>query len=85
MSHTIEETTIETSGLDFAALTCGDGDDAALLLHGFPDSPYTFEPLLERLAAAGYTAVAPYMRGYGDTELHAAHARVGRVLATRDV
>ncbi|WP_247005674.1 alpha/beta fold hydrolase [Halorientalis litorea] len=68
MSHTIEETTIETSGLEFAALTCGDGDDAALLLHGFPDSPHTFEPLLERLADAGYTAVAPYMRGYGDTE-----------------
>jgi pimeloyl-ACP methyl ester carboxylesterase len=35
-----------------------------LCLHGFPDHPESFAPLLERLAAAGYRAVAPWMRGY---------------------
>jgi pimeloyl-ACP methyl ester carboxylesterase len=67
-SAVVEETQIETSGLDFAALRAGSGDRTALLLHGFPDDPTSFEPLLGRLAEAGYTAVAPYMRGYGETE-----------------
>ena len=63
----LERTTIETAGPEFAALTAGDGDRYALCFHGFPDDPRTFEPLLERLAEAGYTAVAPWMRGYGET------------------
>lgn len=64
----IEETRIETATLDFDAVRAGDGDRLALLLHGFPDDARTFVPLMERLADEGYTAVAPYMRGYGDTE-----------------
>lgn len=43
------------------------GDDAAplaLCLHGFPDTPRTWRLLLPDLAAAGYHAVAPWMRGY---------------------
>jgi pimeloyl-ACP methyl ester carboxylesterase len=35
-----------------------------LVLHGFPDHPPTFAPLIERLAAAGYDVAAPWMRGY---------------------
>lgn len=64
----IEETRIETTTLDFDAVRAGDGERLALLLHGFPDDARTFVPLMERLAEEGYTAVAPYMRGYGDTE-----------------
>lgn len=64
----VEETTITTDTLEFAALRAGDGDRHALLFHGFPDDPGTFVPLMERLAEAGYTAVAPYMRGYGATD-----------------
>ena len=64
----IEETRIETATLDFDAIRTGDGDRTALLLHGFPDDARTFVPLMERLADAGYTAVAPYMRGYGGTD-----------------
>ena len=68
MAHDVERTTIPTADLEFAALTCGNGDRTALVLHGFPDAPTTFEPVLRRLADAGYTAVAPYMRGYGETD-----------------
>jgi len=64
----IEETTIETGTLDFAALRAGSGDRYALLFHGFPDDPGSMRPLIERLADSGYTAVAPYMRGYGETD-----------------
>ncbi|MFP4187905.1 MAG: alpha/beta fold hydrolase [Halobacteriales archaeon] len=64
----MDETTVRTQTLDFDALRAGNGDRLALLLHGFPDDPRGFEPVMERLADAGYTAVAPYMRGYGGTE-----------------
>jgi pimeloyl-ACP methyl ester carboxylesterase len=40
-----------------------------LCLHGFPDSPHSFRPLLSDLAAAGFHAVAPFMRGYAPTSL----------------
>jgi epoxide hydrolase 4 len=36
-----------------------------LLLHGFPDSSLGFRELCESLAAAGYRAIAPDLRGYG--------------------
>jgi epoxide hydrolase 4 len=36
-----------------------------LLLHGFPDSSLGFRELCESLAAQGYRAIAPDLRGYG--------------------
>ncbi|MFB6347144.1 MAG: alpha/beta fold hydrolase, partial [bacterium] len=36
-------------------------------LHGFPDAATSMVPLLKRAAANGYSAVAPFMRGYGET------------------
>ena len=38
-----------------------------LLLHGFPESWYSWRHQLTALAAAGYHAVAPDQRGYGHT------------------
>jgi pimeloyl-ACP methyl ester carboxylesterase len=38
--------------------------DLVLCLHGFPDHPPSMRPLLEGIAAAGFRAVAPFMRGY---------------------
>jgi pimeloyl-ACP methyl ester carboxylesterase len=35
-----------------------------VLLHGFPDHPPTFTPMMAELAAAGLEVVAPWMRGY---------------------
>jgi pimeloyl-ACP methyl ester carboxylesterase len=39
-----------------------------LLCHGFPESWYSYRHQLEALAAAGYHAVAPDQRGYGQTD-----------------
>jgi pimeloyl-ACP methyl ester carboxylesterase len=39
-----------------------------LLCHGFPEGWYSWRDQLPALAAAGYHAVAPDMRGYGRTE-----------------
>ena len=62
-------TTIElqANGIDFTAYSMGQGP-LALCLHGFPDNAGTFRYLLPELAAAGYRAVAPFMRGYAPTK-----------------
>lgn len=66
----IVESTIEANGLQFGLLSMGEGP-LALCLHGFPDSAWTWQYLLPELAAAGYRAVAPFLRGYAPTSLDA--------------
>ncbi len=63
---TIDEHHIHANGLEFGYLTAGDGP-LALLLHGFPDSAWSWRYLLEDLASTGYRAVAPFLRGYAPT------------------
>lgn len=67
----IQQRSISANGLDFAYLTCGDEGPLALCLHGFPDTAWTWRHLLPELAAAGYRAVAPWLRGYAPTSLDA--------------
>ena len=43
-----------------------------LLLHGWPESWYSWRHQLPALAAAGFHAVAPDMRGFGKTDKPAA-------------
>jgi len=38
-----------------------------ILLHGFPDDAHAYDGIAPRLAAAGYRALVPYLRGYGPT------------------
>lgn len=61
---------ITANGIDVAYLEAGPADGPlALCLHGFPDHAPTWEPLMGELAAAGYHAIAPWMRGYSPTGL----------------
>ncbi len=56
---------INANGLSFGYLQAGpDNGPLVLCAHGFPDTAWSFVPVLEALAAAGYRAVAPFMRGY---------------------
>jgi len=64
----MEERRIRANGLTFRCLVQGQGPRTALLLHGFPDDAGSMRPLMTRLADAGFTAVAPYMRGYAGTD-----------------
>ena len=66
----ITEGRITAGDVDFAYLEQGEGP-LALCLHGFPDSAWTWRHLLPELAAAGYRAVAPFMRGYAPTSVPA--------------
>jgi pimeloyl-ACP methyl ester carboxylesterase len=65
-----QEGRVSANGVDFAYLSHGEGE-LVLCLHGFPDWPGTFQPLMHALAGAGYRAVAPYMRGYAPTAIPA--------------
>jgi pimeloyl-ACP methyl ester carboxylesterase len=63
----IETLSIEANGLNFVADCAGEGDAVALLLHGFPESRESWRQQLPALAALGWRAVAPDLRGYGDS------------------
>ena len=59
--------TVEANGLSFAVDEAGEGDSVALLLHGFPESRRCWRHQLPALAALGWRAVAPDLRGYGQS------------------
>lgn len=61
---------LQANGLDFAILEMGEGP-LVLCLHGFPDTAWSFVPVMRELAAAGYRVVAPFMRGYLPTAVPA--------------
>jgi len=63
----IIERTLSANGLSFELLECGEGDRLALCLHGFPSHPICWREQLPALAALGYRAWAPALRGYGKT------------------
>ncbi len=58
---------LETNGIRMHIAEQGAGP-VVLLCHGFPESWYSWRHQLEALAAAGFHAVAPDMRGFGQTD-----------------
>ncbi len=74
MSHA----TIDANGLRFAYLEWGAGP-LVLALHGFPDTPHTWDVIGPAIAAKGFRVVAPFLRGYAPSEASA------RDTTTRDL
>jgi len=58
---------IESNGIRMRLAELGSGP-LVVLLHGWPESWYSWRYQLPALAQAGYRAVAPDMRGFGRTE-----------------
>jgi pimeloyl-ACP methyl ester carboxylesterase len=54
------------NGIDLAVTEQGEGP-AVVLCHGFPELGYSWRHQLSALAAAGYRAIAPDLRGYGES------------------
>ena len=63
----ITHRTIDTNGIKMHIAEAGEGP-LVLMLHGFPELWYSWRHQLPALAAAGYHAVAPDVRGYGGTD-----------------
>jgi pimeloyl-ACP methyl ester carboxylesterase len=62
----ISHRTVDVHGLPMHVAEAGSGP-LVVLLHGFPESWYSWRHQLTALAAAGFHAVAPDQRGYGRT------------------
>jgi pimeloyl-ACP methyl ester carboxylesterase len=58
---------VETNGIRMHIAECGTGP-LVVMCHGFPESWYSWRHQLPALAEAGFHAVAPDMRGYGQTD-----------------
>ncbi|MDA0365966.1 MAG: alpha/beta hydrolase [Chloroflexi bacterium] len=58
---------VEANGIRMRIAEAGTGP-LVLLLHGFPESWYSWRHQLGALADAGYHVVAPAMRGYGESD-----------------
>jgi pimeloyl-ACP methyl ester carboxylesterase len=63
----ITERRIATNGIELNIAEAGEGP-LVLLLHGFPESWYSWRHQFKPLADAGYHVVAPDMRGYGKSD-----------------
>jgi pimeloyl-ACP methyl ester carboxylesterase len=75
---------VETNGIRMHIAEQGEGP-LVLLLHGFPESWYSWRHQLPALAAAGYHAVAPDLRGYGQTDSPAAVEQFSQLHLVGDV
>jgi pimeloyl-ACP methyl ester carboxylesterase len=64
---TFEHRIVETNGIRMHVAEAGTGA-LVVLCHGFPESWYSWRHQLTALAEAGFHAVAPDMRGYGQTD-----------------
>ena len=62
-----ETQTVHANGIVINVATAGSGP-AVLLLHGHPQTHVVWRHVAPRLVRAGFTVVAPDLRGYGDSE-----------------
>jgi pimeloyl-ACP methyl ester carboxylesterase len=63
----ITHRTIQTNGINMHIAEAGQGP-LVVMCHGFPESWYSWRHQLTALADAGFHAVAPDQRGYGQTD-----------------
>jgi pimeloyl-ACP methyl ester carboxylesterase len=63
----IKRRTIRANGINIHIAEAGSGP-LVLMLHGWPESWYSWRHQLPALADAGYHAVAPDVRGYGSSD-----------------
>jgi pimeloyl-ACP methyl ester carboxylesterase len=64
---------VRTGTLEIAYEESGaDSGTPALLLHGWPYAPRTYDAVVPRLAAGGCRVIVPYLRGFGETRFLAA-------------
>jgi len=59
----VEFSTISHAGQRYVVSLAGDGPDI-VLLHGFPDTPYSWSEAEAALVAAGWRVTVPWLRGY---------------------
>lgn len=85
----VSERRVSTNGieLNIAELSLSEQGEGplVLLLHGFPESWYSWRHQFAPLAGAGYHVVAPHMRGYGRSDRPEAIEAYNQVEVMRDI
>lgn len=66
-SEAINERRVATNGIELKIAEQGEGP-LVLLIHGFPESWYSWRHQFDAIASAGFKCVAPDMRGYGESD-----------------
>ena len=66
-TNAVTQHSVKANGINLHIAEQGEGP-LVLLCHGFPESWYSWRHQFAALAAAGYRAVAPDMRGYGRSD-----------------
>ncbi|KAK7397163.1 hypothetical protein VNO78_18330 [Psophocarpus tetragonolobus] len=85
----IKHRRVKVNGIKMHVAEKGKGP-VVLFLHGFPDLWYTWRHQIMGLSSMGYHAVAPDLRGYGDSEVPATRGNytvfnvVGDIIALLD-
>ncbi|KAK4386342.1 Bifunctional epoxide hydrolase 2 [Sesamum angolense] len=72
---------LKVNGINMHVAEIGKGPDCVLFLHGFPELWYSWRHQMLHLSAHGYRAIAPDLRGYGDTDVPPSAARPDRIKA----
>ncbi len=80
----ISERRIATNGIELNIAEAGEGP-LVLMLHGFPESWYSWRHQFEPIAKAGFHAVAPDMRGYGKSDKPQDISAYNQVEVTNDI
>ncbi len=63
----VKQRRVAANGIELNIAEAGEGP-LVLLLHGFPESWYSWRHQFDPIAKAGYHVVAPDMRGYGQSD-----------------
>jgi soluble epoxide hydrolase/lipid-phosphate phosphatase len=84
MTTEVRHSTIDTNGIRMHVAEMGDGFPV-IMLHGWPELWYSWRHQLPALAAAGYRAIAPDMRGYGGTDAPAEREQYTMKIICADV
>lgn len=86
----IQHKTLHVNGINMHIAEIGEGQPI-LFLHGFPELWYCWRHQLLSLSSLGYRAIAPDLRGYGDTDVppsvcsYTVHHIVGDLVALLDL
>ncbi|PIN11860.1 Soluble epoxide hydrolase [Handroanthus impetiginosus] len=68
MMDQIVHKNLKVNGINMHVAEIGQGPESVLFLHGFPELWYSWRHQMLHLSARGYRAIAPDLRGYGDTD-----------------
>ena len=80
----INQRRVGTNGIELNIAEQGEGP-LVLMLHGFPESWYSWRHQIPAVAGAGFHAVAPDMRGYGKSDKPDDIATYNQVEVSNDI